>query len=77
MITLESAIKSVNAQVPKLDPIMYWKVPNGFVFMGTMGGVAVGTNYFLVTDDGEILPTDPFKSKLKDEGHEIPSNKSK
>lgn len=64
MITLESAIKSLKSQVPEAKPLAYWQKEHEFVFVCDLGEVGIVSNYFRVTNDGQILGTNPILSDL-------------
>lgn len=77
MITLESAIKSLKSQVPEAKPLAYWQKENEFVFVCDMDVAGIINNYFRVTNDGQILATNPMLSDLDDKGMTAIKNNSK
>lgn len=77
MITLESAIKSLKSQVPEAKPLAYWQKENEFVFVCDMGAAGIVNNYVRVTNDGQILATNPMLSDLDDKGMTAIKNNSK
>ena len=77
MISLESAIKSLKSQVPEAKPLAYWQKENEFVFVCDLGAVGIVSNYFRVTDDGQILGTNPILSDLDEKDMIAIKNNSK